>query len=558
MDLRSGTTIAGQLIWHAGNMGSGSGLSSDTVRGYAPDTSATANTLILRDSSGNATANIFTTTTVRGVNVGVLDAGTAYYTTFVSNSSTDLTADRTITLDINNASRVLYLYTNFQAGHATNTGTVTIYSSGTGATTIIGPSGGTATLQSGTAALNNQTMYVGTTAIAINRASAAQSLTGTSIDGSAGSVALHSANEINIGGSYAGGARLYVNYNDGGSITEYGMYNGGTAYAGMAAAYYSGGSGTTDALKLRSTTGVGTTGADIIFQVGNNGATEAMRILNSGYVGIGTTSPSTLLEIQTSVASATPIFRIHNEQTGQNLVQRLRAKTSGGAMVHGDIVLTPGANADQGIIGFRMPYNASIPGLVVEHTGNVGIGTTTPGTKLQVYQAEVSAGFFSFDSAQAGNPINSVYIKAPASDTLSFYTGSSERVRINSSGYVGIGEAAPGTSLVVKSTNPNVVQLYRTTANNCHIQYQNPSYTTFAGISGSGGFGIGPNIDLANAATWLTITPAAGNVGLGESAPAEKLHINGNIRVDDASGNDGFKIAFDNSSKTLNFMYVGA
>jgi len=38
-------------------------------------------------------------------------------------------------------------------------------------------------------AATNQTMYIGTTAVAINRASAAISLTGTSIDGSAGSVA---------------------------------------------------------------------------------------------------------------------------------------------------------------------------------------------------------------------------------------------------------------------------------------------------------------------------------------------------------------------------------
>ena len=31
------------------------------------------------------------------------------------------------------------------------------------------------------------------------------------------------------------------------------------------------------------------------FLVGNNGATEAMTILNSGYVGIGTTAPATLV-----------------------------------------------------------------------------------------------------------------------------------------------------------------------------------------------------------------------------------------------------------------------
>jgi len=58
-----------------------------------------------------------------------------------------------------------------------------------------------------------------------------------------------------------------------------------------------GGTGTTSALTLKSTSGVGTTGADIIFKTGNNGATEGMRILNSGNVGIGTSSPATKLDV---------------------------------------------------------------------------------------------------------------------------------------------------------------------------------------------------------------------------------------------------------------------
>ena len=58
-----------------------------------------------------------------------------------------------------------------------------------------------------------------------------------------------------------------------------------------------GGTGTTSTLTLRSTSGVGTTGADIVFQTGNNGATEVMRLQNGGNVGIGTSSPSFLLDL---------------------------------------------------------------------------------------------------------------------------------------------------------------------------------------------------------------------------------------------------------------------
>ncbi len=61
-----------------------------------------------------------------------------------------------------------------------------------------------------------------------------------------------------------------------------------------------GGTGTTDDLILRTTSGVGASGADMIFQVGSNGGTEAMRILNSGYVGIGTASPTYKLDVSGS------------------------------------------------------------------------------------------------------------------------------------------------------------------------------------------------------------------------------------------------------------------
>lgn len=70
-----------------------------------------------------------------------------------------------------------------------------------------------------------------------------------------------------------------------------------------------GGTGTTSTLALRSTSGTGATGADIIFQTGTNGATEAMRVLNSGNVGIGTTTSSVKLSISDSTNNV-GIFRV--------------------------------------------------------------------------------------------------------------------------------------------------------------------------------------------------------------------------------------------------------
>ena len=53
----NGIYVNGNKVWHAGNDGSGSGLDADTVDGLNPSTSATANTIAVRDSSANFYAN---------------------------------------------------------------------------------------------------------------------------------------------------------------------------------------------------------------------------------------------------------------------------------------------------------------------------------------------------------------------------------------------------------------------------------------------------------------------------------------------------------------------
>jgi hypothetical protein len=77
--------------------------------------------------------------------------------------------------------------TGFAVSGGTTSKTLTIINS----VTLAGTDGTTITLPAttGTVALNNQTMFIGTTSVAINRASGSLSLTGVNIDGSAGSAA---------------------------------------------------------------------------------------------------------------------------------------------------------------------------------------------------------------------------------------------------------------------------------------------------------------------------------------------------------------------------------
>ena len=86
--------------------------------------------------------------------------------------------------------------TKFQFNPSTGTLSATVFS-GSGASLTNVPAGQlSGTIPSGV--LGNSTVYIGTTAIALNRGSASQSLTGVSIDGSAGS-ATNATNATNVG-----------------------------------------------------------------------------------------------------------------------------------------------------------------------------------------------------------------------------------------------------------------------------------------------------------------------------------------------------------------------
>jgi hypothetical protein len=86
--------------------------------------------------------------------------------------------------------------TKFQFNPSTGTLSATVFSGSAASLTNVPAGQLSGTIPSGV--LGNSTVYIGTTAIALNRASASQSLTGVSIDGSAGS-ATNATNATNVG-----------------------------------------------------------------------------------------------------------------------------------------------------------------------------------------------------------------------------------------------------------------------------------------------------------------------------------------------------------------------
>lgn len=106
---------------------------------------------------------------------------------------------------------------------------------------------------------------------------------------------------------------------------------------------------------------------------------------------------------------------------------------------------------------FQHP-SASNANISLASGGNVGIGTNTPGTKLMVYNSTGAS--LSLNSAGTGTSLMSGlqlqvgssgegYLFNYSNSFMSFGTNNIERMRINSSGNVGIGTNAPAEKLDV-------------------------------------------------------------------------------------------------------------
>ena len=245
----------------------------------------------------------------------------------------------------------------------------------------------------------------------------------------------------------------------GGSI--YGNSTGVTtaSLAVCASSAFSGGGGS--AMVVRGYT-AGYNNGGIEFYYGNGSNTvEAMRIDSSGNVGIGTTSPSQKLQVQTTGDAVAAIT------SGNGYSSYLflgKAATTNAAYITYD-------NGNNMIF----QVNAS-ERMRIDSSGNVGIGTTLPSSQLSVannisaglglffgsnanywYQASSTQGTLrvgAFGSYSYFNFISSASGPQLAGSTLTFSgnSGANEHMRIASNGFVGIGTTSPGNSLVVAGT----------------------------------------------------------------------------------------------------------
>ena len=173
------------------------------------------------------------------------------------------------------------------------------------------------------------------------------------------------------------------------------------------------------------------------------GGAEAMRIDSSGNVGIGTSSPANLLTVQTTATGTT---------AGSNVIARLQSNATGrAATLQFSDNVTNSATISM-VSGATAFGQNGTEAMRIDSSGNVGIGTSSPSAKLQVV-GNVMAG-----NGTAATPAyhfvgsSAIGMFTPdAGFSVAFSTASTERMRIDSSGNLGINTSSPAHKLDVQS-----------------------------------------------------------------------------------------------------------
>jgi hypothetical protein len=267
-------------------------------------------------------------------------------------------------------------------------------------------------------------------------------------------------------------------------------------------------------------------------------------LVTTGNVGIGTTSPDVRTELHVVDSNsgialteyygeAVAVFESYHTPTIQLL------GPNGGCIYFGHS--SSGFAADGGIYyspsflsrGFSFRTGGNYDRMVIDSSGNVGVGTTSPSDKLHVNGGSVrisGAGngiYFPDGSFQtsagvgsAGSISNSLDAvitgdgDANGSGGVKLRTGSNDRLTILNNGNVGIGAASPTTPLEVAGT------IYSTSGG---FKFPDGTVQTTAGAGGGlasidSVFNTGGDVDLIpqNA---ITITPndGANTITIGET-----------------------------------------
>ena len=286
---------------------------------------------------------------------------------------------------------------------------------------------------------------------------------------------------------------------------------------------------------------------DIVFET--NGSTKAT-ILANGNVGIGTTSPDTLLHI-------------YNPSTAWGAYSTITLGTDVEGTNQAQLKYYRGASTSTESFQLSVRGTTSLTAL---YNGNVGIGTTSPAAKLSVVGSGENGGiFFNNSGAQehrfyssANSQFNTIGSSSPIWHWAQ-YTGvgiaPNYKMTLNSTG-LGIGTTSPDYILTTQGSGVQRLKVVATDPS------QHSAGVYFLVKNGASQVGTGTiatqnngDMDFYTGSTSegfrMTIL-AGGDVGIGTTSPAEKLEVSGSVKIGNLKiqNADGGRIGFNRNTAT--------
>jgi hypothetical protein len=312
------------------------------------------------------------------------------------------------------------------------------------------------------------------------------------------------------------------------------------------------GIGTTTPSSKLHVKGTGATSATTTFRTENSNALASMVVLDDGNVGIGIDTPTTRLDIRGGT------------RIGNGTITLGLGESSGDSVFVGSVTNYP--------LKFVVNTNEYMRILT---NGNVGIGTATPTTALEVNGRVLVGGGLNGNALSVATSIGTYTLNLYSLNTPSSFlinTGgggyfdvntTGGNIRITPTGNVGIGTTVPTAKLQVKGSG--------TTNATTAFRVENANASGSMVVLDNGFVGIGSNtpqsklyvaggeirVDAGQAITLdtsngmylvgasnqlrfynnglprMVIENSNGNIGINTITPTTKLHVSGSARIDE-------------------------
>ena len=282
------------------------------------------------------------------------------------------------------------------------------------------------------------------------------------------------------------------------------------------------------------------------FKIQGNDGGSTINALTLDMSDAGTATFNSGVVLGDSLAGNGAPFTISNTNNGNNIDIKT---TSSNSLVHAVKIHSGGVfeakqgavfNEDSNDVDFRVESNGNANMLFVDGGNDkVGIGTASPSTPLHIKGA--GDAYVTIEAGSADGNVGLLFDNSSSTqkgallyDTddnyLLFNVNDAERMRIDSSGRVGIGEATPEFPLEIGITSSTSQQVgfeitQATTGNDGRMRFKNSADSTYCrvGMESTGTFFVEPYSGSAYVKRFAVKND--GTVGIGTTSPSDLLHV---------------------------------